>query len=133
MKTSALETALTKAIRSVVNEEVKAQLTPLKQEIARLERAIKASGRPVPGGAKAGPKTGTRTAASEKLGQKAIKAIRKKLGLSQADFAKLTGVTPVAVYFWESGRTKPRGASVDALVEVRAMSPAAARKRVGRA
>ena len=32
---------------------------------------------------------------------KGIRALRKKLGLSQADFGKLLGTTPHSVYLWE--------------------------------
>lgn len=36
-----------------------------------------------------------------------IKAIRKELGLSQTDFARLFGVHQTAVSQWETGRTSP--------------------------
>ena len=36
-----------------------------------------------------------------------IKAIRKELGLSQMDFARLFGVHQTAVSQWETGRTSP--------------------------
>ena len=36
-----------------------------------------------------------------------IKAIRKELGLSQVDFARLFGVHQTAVSQWETGRTSP--------------------------
>ena len=49
-----------------------------------------------------------------------------------ADFAALAGVTPVAVYFWESGRTKPRGRSVEVLSEIRRMGVREAQERLER-
>lgn len=125
-----LAVALERTLQKAVAMEVKKQFAPFKAEIARLERALRASGARVVGGGRPGPKAGTRTAASAKLTPRSIKAIRKKLGLSQADFATLSGVTPVAVYFWESGRTKPRGASVEALVELRGMSVQQAQRRL---
>ena len=128
---SKLADALESVIKKIVAEEVKRQMAPLKSDMQRLERAVRASGARPRGGAKPGPKTGSRTAASAKLTPRSIKQIRKKLGLSQADFAVLAGVTPVAVYFWESGRTKPRGASVEALVELRGLSAKEAQKRLG--
>ena len=36
-----------------------------------------------------------------------VKEIRKKLGLTQDDFAFQLGVTPMTVRRWESGKTKP--------------------------
>jgi DNA-binding transcriptional regulator YiaG len=125
-----LASAFEKALQKKVREEVRLQIEPLKAEIARLERSLRtADGRPPRG--KAGPKTGSQTAASAKLTPTSIKRMRKRLGLSQAELARLTGVTPVAVYFWESGRTKPRGASVDALVAVRGLNAKQARRKVG--
>ena len=37
-----------------------------------------------------------------------IRALRSRLGISQADFAKLAGVSTVAVGQWEAGRSRPR-------------------------
>jgi DNA-binding transcriptional regulator YiaG len=51
-----------------------------------------------------------------------IRALRKRLGLSQAAFGRLVGVTPVAVYFWEAGRTQPRGRSLEELAALDAPS-----------
>ena len=131
MADTKLASAFEKALKRAVHEEVRLQMEPLKAEIARLERSLKAAGGRAPRG-KAGPKTGTQTAASAKLTPTSIKSMRKRLGLSQAELARLTGVTPVAVYFWESARTKPRGASVDALVAVRGLSAKQAHRKVGR-
>lgn len=48
----------------------------------------------------------------EPLSPTKIKKIRASLGMSQKEFAKATGVTPVAVYFWEAGKTAPRPAAM---------------------
>jgi len=37
-----------------------------------------------------------------------IRSLRNRLGISQADLAKLVGVSTVAVGNWESGKSKPR-------------------------
>jgi putative transcriptional regulator len=39
-----------------------------------------------------------------------VKAIRRKLGMSQDVFAKRFGFTPARVRDWEQGRSKPDGA-----------------------
>ncbi len=52
-----------------------------------------------------------------------IKKLRTRLGLSQIQFALLTGVSQPAVAAWELGRTAPRGASRQALVNLRTMTP----------
>jgi len=52
-----------------------------------------------------------------------IKKLRMRLGLSQIQFALLTGVSQPAVAAWELGRTAPRGASRQALLNLRTMTP----------
>jgi DNA-binding transcriptional regulator YiaG len=52
-----------------------------------------------------------------------IKKLRMRLGLSQIQFALLTGVSQPAVAAWELGRTAPRGAARQALVDLRTMTP----------
>lgn len=38
-----------------------------------------------------------------------IKSLRTRLGLTQAQFAAMLGVSPLAVSFWERGTRRPRG------------------------
>jgi DNA-binding transcriptional regulator YiaG len=56
-----------------------------------------------------------------RISSKAIKNIRKKLGISQEKLATLLNVSPGAVAFWEQGRAKPRGGNKAALVSLRRM------------
>ena len=44
----------------------------------------------------------------KRLGPKLIKAQRKRLGLSQREFALLLGVSTNTLVLWESGKTNPR-------------------------
>ena len=48
-------------------------------------------------------------------------AQRKKLGLSAANFAKLLGVSSLSVYKWESGKTRPRRAQLEAIAAARGL------------
>lgn len=50
------------------------------------------------------------------------KAIRAKLGLSQADFARLMGVSPRTVQNWEQKRRRPEGSAM-ALLRVTELHP----------
>jgi DNA-binding transcriptional regulator YiaG len=63
---------------------------------------------------------------------KVIRSARKRLGLSQVDFATLLGVTPVTVWLWErrDGRIRVRGESRSAIVAARKMKKREAAKRV---
>lgn len=46
-------------------------------------------------------------------------AQRTKAGLSAANYAKLLGVSPLSVYKWESGQTRPRQAQLEAIASLR--------------
>ena len=134
-----LAKALSTEISRLARIEATKALAPLKAEIAQLKKLVpqqgkptNASGRRSPTGKTRGSKTNGSTASSARLTPKAIRAHRERLGLTQADFALLTGVTPVAVYFWESGRTKPGPKSVEVLSGIRKLGVKAAQRRVER-
>ena len=48
-----------------------------------------------------------------------VKTLRTRLDLSQADLAKLVGVSSSAVATWEQGRSRPTGARRAAIVALR--------------
>ena len=45
--------------------------------------------------------------------------LRKKLGLSAADMGRLLGVSAQSVYHWETGKSRPRAAQLQAIAGVR--------------
>lgn len=61
---------------------------------------------------------------------KGVAGMRKKLGLTQPQMAKLCGVSAGAVVLWEakSGKLNLRTKTRDSLTKLRQMSPAAAKK-----
>ena len=63
---------------------------------------------------------------------KGVKALRRKTGLSQKEFGMLAGVSPRAVTLWESqsGMLKLRDATKKALMAIRGIGKAEARKRL---
>jgi len=63
---------------------------------------------------------------------KMIRSIRKRLKLSQADFAMLLGVTPVSISLWENkqGRITLRTASKAAVIAVRKLKRREAQQRL---
>jgi putative transcriptional regulator len=65
------------------------------------------------------------------LSPEQIRDLRKKLELSQGQFAKLLGVSTVTVGGWEQGRSTPRANSRGALAQVKAMAPKAVVERLG--
>lgn len=56
--------------------------------------------------------------------------LRKKLGLSAADMARLLGVSAQSVYHWESGKSKPRAGQLAAIAQVRKLGKREAAARL---
>jgi len=52
---------------------------------------------------------------------KLIRSLRSRLGISQAELAKLVGVSTVAVGQWESGRARPRAESKARIAALRSV------------
>lgn len=48
--------------------------------------------------------------------------LRKRLGLSQAEFAKLVGVSSLSIYKWETGQVRPRDRYLQSIAAVRKLS-----------
>ena len=57
-----------------------------------------------------------------RLAKDQIRAIRKRMNLSQTVFAKMLNVSPSSVRHWEQGNRRPRG-SVAVLLELLEKSP----------
>lgn len=138
MSTMNIATALKSEISRVARREVRAEVSPLKSassryrsDIAELKRRIVQLERLVGQLSK-----GTRKKAVEandgatvtvtRYSAKNLAALRKKLGLSAADFGKLLGVSGASIYLWEEGKTRPREKIMPAIAKVRGMGKKAA-------
>jgi putative transcriptional regulator len=87
-----------------------------KRQFDDLVQSIKQAGAIRRGEAK--PSHVTHFAAAE------VKAIRRRLGKSQADFARMIGVSLATLQNWEQGRRRPDGPA-RALLKVAAENPQA--------
>lgn len=85
-------------------QRLQKEVTAQRRTIRRLERQLKASTSRVESSTGAAAVSGTE-----------IRAVRKQAGLSRRAFAEHVGVSPGAVYLWESGRSRPRGANAQRL------------------
>jgi DNA-binding transcriptional regulator YiaG len=65
---------------------------------------------------------------TSRLSPRLIRSLRSRLGLSQRDFARLAGVTPLAVYQWENGVFKPKKEKRGVLVALRKLGRREAKK-----
>lgn len=56
---------------------------------------------------------------SARFSARSAKAQRRRTGLSAADYAKLVGVSPLTIYNWEHGKSRPRQEQLASLVSLR--------------
>lgn len=107
----------------------------LKSRLAALEKAYKALQALMTKCQAAQPEPATEQADKVEKGWisgKGIKSLRKRLGLSQKEFGKLTGVTGHAVVLWESksGMLNLRKATKAAVFAVRGLGAREAKQRL---
>ena len=69
-------------------------------------------------------------AARVRFTAKGLRAQRKRLGLSAADYAQLVGVSPQSIYNWEREITRPRKEQIATLVALRSMGKREAQARL---
>jgi DNA-binding transcriptional regulator YiaG len=65
------------------------------------------------------PQAEEESAENIRFSARSVKAQRSRLGLSAADYGKLVGVSPLTVYSWEHGNSRPRKAQLAAFIAVR--------------
>lgn len=61
---------------------------------------------------------------------RSVRAQRKRLGLSAADYGRLVGVSAQAVYHWERGQSRPQRAQFKALIALRSLGRREAQRRL---
>ena len=95
----------------------RSEMAALKKRISGLESQVKqlAKGK----GAAQGPQSPEEEGVALRFRVAGFAALRKKLGLSAADMAKLLGVSAQSVYHWETGKSKPRASQLQAIAAVR--------------
>lgn len=114
------------ALRRDVSE-LKRQVAELK----RLLRAVQKGGQPRAATAAAPDADAVKPSRIRPTGPM-VRKLRAKLGLTQAEFAKLAGVSSLTVYKWEKadGRINPRGCALAGLAKVIGMGKREAKKAV---
>ena len=70
-------------------------------------------------------------AADVRFSPKWVAADRKRLGMSAKDYARLVGVSPLTIYNWEKGRSKPQAKQLAAWASVRGIGKRQATRRLG--
>lgn len=103
------------------------EIAALKRTITALERRARTLANSAPaldGGSVATNKTPTRFVA------KGLISLRKRLGLSAAELARLLGVSMQSVYNWQHKKTTPRKEQVATIVALRRIGRKEARQRL---
>ena len=119
---------LKEEICRLAKKEIKAQVGPTKQAVARyrsdiatLKRQLGQQERELKLLKKqqGQPQADEEPLESIRFSARSVKAQRSRLGLSAADYGKLVGVSGLTIYNWESEKARPRKAQLAALVAVR--------------
>ena len=136
-----VETVLKSEIARLARREAKGligkhidELRRLRKRVVSLERELKAvKAARAQEQAKRKVTTAVASVAGEKaptvrMSPKLIRSLRSRLGISQAELAKLVGVSTVAVGSWESGKSKPRAESKAKTAALRSLGRREARR-----
>ena len=100
---------------------LRARVASQGNEIERLQARMRAVG-------SMRPKVSEDTLKKTRWRKDTVRAIRMSLGLSQADFAQLVGVSANAVYQWESNRSSPQHKYRTVMLGLRGMGRRDARR-----
>lgn len=127
-----LAATIKEEIQRLARKEIKAQTGSTKQAVAQYRREIASLKRQMREQDKKiaflegqerkrveAPQGDEEAVESARFSARSVKAQRERLDLSAADYAKLVGVSPLTIYNWEKGKTRPRKEQLAALVAVR--------------
>ncbi len=137
-----LASVLKDEIRRLARREARAEIGSLKsasaqyrRDIAALKRRVNEQERTIARLQKR-PATGKAAAASIENGTSVrfspgwVANHREKLGLSAADYAALVGVSPITIYSWEKGRSRPKQKQLQAWGAVKKLGKREAWKKL---
>lgn len=115
------------------NRALKRSVSDLKKRVAQLERANSRISKHVSATqAKETQGAAEEAAPRARISSRTIVALREKLGLTQAEFGALVGVSGQSVYQWErkGGRLRLRHATRAAVLEAKQMGRREAHRRL---
>ena len=118
-------------ITRLCKKEIRSQIEPIKsassnyrRDIAELKRRIAELERQNGHLRKNIPKATSEPADEDRplrFVAKGLVSLRKRIGLSIEDFAKLLDVSPQSIYNWQAGKTVPRRAQLEKLASIRSI------------
>jgi DNA-binding transcriptional regulator YiaG len=111
--------AETESLKKTVTVQ-RSEIAALKRRTGDLEKTVKALVRLVNKAGRAAEPTQTDAEdGRHRFRASGMASNRKRLGLSAEDFGRLVGASGQSVYLWESGKTKPRPQSLEAIAALR--------------
>ena len=133
-------------VRKLARREIRSETAVLRRnsaqhrrDIAGLKRALAEALRALRRLQKSGGSAPARVASDSasmegvRYSARSVRAQRKRLGLSAADYGKLVGVTAQSVYNWERGDATPRGEQLARVAALRAIGKREAMARLEQA
>ncbi|MBN1393839.1 MAG: hypothetical protein JW959_02255 [Pirellulales bacterium] len=128
-----IATALKEEIRRLARKEIKAivgstqkAVAQYRRDIAALKRQLRQQEKNVSNLNKRVSSQGGKSAAladeppsDARFSARSVKAQRRRLSLSAANYGKLVGVSALTIYNWESGKSRPQKAQLAALAAIR--------------
>lgn len=139
---SNIATAFKAEITRIARKEAKTMVEPLRKQVAsqrakiaslksaltELERQLRTASKSARSNA---PEQSSDDAASKaRITGPGIKSLRTRLGLSQEDFARLSGLSAQSIYNYERNGVRPRQAQATALIALRSIGKREARDRI---
>ena len=117
------------------NIDLKKSIVDLKKRFAALEKENKRLVAGVKKEKAVPPQEPSEETKKPRITSTTIRSLRNRLGLSQADFGKLAGVTTGAVYLWETkeGPLNLREKTKAALLSIKGMGARDAKEKLGKA
>ena len=104
------------------NLQLKGLINDQAKHLSRLQKQIQTQHNRPP--AEEDPLAGVR------FSSRSVRAQRKRLNMSAAEYGKLVGVSALTIYHWESGKSRPRKAQLAILTAVRGIGKREAMKRI---
>jgi DNA-binding transcriptional regulator YiaG len=134
-----IETAIKDAIQRGARKHARDAVSPLRRETRRLRRLVRDLRAEVAAlraradawqRERARPQVSEAEARAARLSPRLIRTLRARLALTQAQIARLVGVSGAAVVQWERGRSSPAGGNRARLVALRRLGRREARRQL---
>jgi DNA-binding transcriptional regulator YiaG len=128
-------------VRRLARKEIKGSTGALRRssaqhrrDIAALKRVIAAVRKELARETRQAPSEGVKASANPmdgfRFSARSVRAQRKRLGLSAADFGRLVGASTLTIYHWEHGKARPRPSRLAGFMAIREIGKREALKRL---